>query len=903
MNNAISVLIFVSTVSIFQNIILYAESHESYNFSCPSQAHWTFRAQVKCNSTLKYFCLYNNVEDKYVEGCNGPDWDRKGSKRIHAGDFTRGYCAQERFQPFKFWTNGSMSDCIYFKSNCSEEGQIVYKDNSKKDDSTCRCDYKKNFSFIKTPRHYCYCLPTEEDCSCYIKSCPDNFSLSAESELKRRNSSAPSVIICLCFICVAGLITVTVLSTKWFDEKIYSFKRCIGREKIVEQTTDEVYFLRMVHLLFRVACPVVRMIFNDEIQPDQLRKTLDKNRKALEKRYRKKKMVINEAQWDKLFKYDKEKPVSSDDFDIRLMIYLLIALANLEVGDLYPVHADTSICAMLSRIKYIRNEVTQSLNGKLPRHLFKQYWDDIGQAVLKLVSPYIHSIDIDEEKKQLFGRLVTLNLVKIDDNELSLFIVMSEMYPATILQQVITEYCTINRLSIEDILKKEKHNLYHKRMKTESCCTCSTIQFANVTFIKLIPEKHWEALYELEVEGNMHLCPSKISKCSENFTPKKIDTNDLSVSVPLILYIPNILKYVMSRLFKTGIDTFLMKNKHLIFHSMEKKRCCMCTQDPTEKTVISKKELNTLYMKFENESCKTGYKDCCCLYSIRKGIRYFHMEEVFWSKLFQVAGPISFINKIGQDAFQYFLNWTVNDQPLRKTLKELLKTTKNKEFRQRMLEQVSTVNISKLDKSIIEKVDANVWISRHIQDQQSTTDSALHILVRNIDVSPEENNFLVIVHGLTQIVHPIIKNEFTMHCPDKVLDKIRKEIYDHNCKDTCDDEHTSRKKKINLARIQRDQLFSPKSNMKDESKNLDLKLMIYILKRKTEEEGRKDYVEQLDVIDNIRREIVQSSNGILDERNFQDILNRISKAVLHVGGEKYMEELSSLWNIENILGQ
>lgn len=55
-------------------------SVESYNLKCPSPAHWKLRARVKCNSTLKYFCLYNIVKRRYVEGCTGPDWDRKGKK-------------------------------------------------------------------------------------------------------------------------------------------------------------------------------------------------------------------------------------------------------------------------------------------------------------------------------------------------------------------------------------------------------------------------------------------------------------------------------------------------------------------------------------------------------------------------------------------------------------------------------------------------------------------------------------------------------------------------------------------------------------------------------------------------------------------------------------------------------
>lgn len=85
---------------------------------------------------------------------------------------------QNRFQPFYFKTDG-MSDCIYSKSFCSEEGQILHTDDSTKNDRKCRCNHKKNFSFAITPIHLSYCIPTEEDCSCYIKPCPGNLTLSA----------------------------------------------------------------------------------------------------------------------------------------------------------------------------------------------------------------------------------------------------------------------------------------------------------------------------------------------------------------------------------------------------------------------------------------------------------------------------------------------------------------------------------------------------------------------------------------------------------------------------------------------------------------------------------------------------------------------------------------------------
>lgn len=72
--------------------------------------------------------------------------------------------------------------------------------------------------------------------------------------------------------------------------------------------------------------------------------------------------------------------VTSDDFDIRLMIYLLKTITKVDVGDLYPLEVDISTSAMLSRIKFIRNETTQSIEGELSENQYNKFWDDIGQV-------------------------------------------------------------------------------------------------------------------------------------------------------------------------------------------------------------------------------------------------------------------------------------------------------------------------------------------------------------------------------------------------------------------------------------------------------------------------------------------------------------------------------------------
>ncbi|CAC5408763.1 unnamed protein product [Mytilus coruscus] len=945
-------------------------SVESYNLKCPSLAASKLRAQVKCNSTVKYFCLYNNVEEKYVEGCNGPDWDRKGSKRIFAGDFSRGICSQKRFQPFIFWTNASINDCIYSKSKCSEEGQIVYNDNSTKDDIACRCDNKKGYSFITTPRNLCFCIPTEEDCSCHVKSCSINMTLSADYScirsgfkkktkcrdiekyhgtldentgvfmennnffLSETNSDEVDETtkekVCIDTFDASceseqnsDEVDVTTKEKNGIDTFDGSCESTSAYNEQSKITKDEVHFLRIVHLLFSVACPVVRMLFNREIQPNQLRKTLDENKMAMEKRYRKKEKIINDYQWDLMYKNAKGRTVTSNDYDIRLMIYLLCTIANLSVGNLYPVRSDTSISAMLCRIKYIRNEVTQRFERQLSEDQFNQYWDDIGQAVLKLMSSNQLDAVNDQEKKRLIGkttviynlhyRLNVLNPINIDSKSLSRFIDMSERYPAMILQKLISEYCTSTNITMEKLIAKEQHQLYHEGLYTEFCCRCPK-QLSS--YNDIIPDKKWTVLQEVAPAYR-----SKQMNDSEQFTPKKNTTYDLSLAKALILHNQDILVYMIRRLCVKGFDNFLMQNKHTLYHHI-KKRCSKCSNVLTGKTLITKKEFNKLFMNEFNISCKSNSMDCCCQYSVRNGIKYSDIDDILLSKIFHVAGPIGILNKIEENAFLSYLNWTVDHQPLERANTELLNLITDETFCIDIVKSSSSCEIFQSD-----TINACRWVSMYLPRQRETIEPSLPVFVREkegfnvkwihvpkeiplpkrtrklTNISSEENNFLVVVLGFKKIVYPVIKNHFNTHCSDDVLNQMRMNIYEEQTAQHYDslrkDETRSWKNRVFLTEIQKRQLFPPN---KEEWKNVDLKLMIYILKRITKKEETNEYVDQLCIIDNIRREIVQSSSGVLDEKRFNDIIKSIRKAVLYLGGIFYEEKLLHLQHIQNILG-
>jgi hypothetical protein len=52
-------------------------------------------------------------------------------------------------------------------------------------DRRCRCDYTRNYDFVSRPCRQCHCAPSEEDCSCYIRSCPSGYIL-AQGKLNNK---------------------------------------------------------------------------------------------------------------------------------------------------------------------------------------------------------------------------------------------------------------------------------------------------------------------------------------------------------------------------------------------------------------------------------------------------------------------------------------------------------------------------------------------------------------------------------------------------------------------------------------------------------------------------------------------------------------------------------------------
>ncbi|CAG2217064.1 unnamed protein product [Mytilus edulis] len=164
----------------------------TFPLKCPKPALWSTRARGFCQDPAKYSCLKNDLINGYSENCTIFDFLQPdlfnlklyrlhksyksfptGRKHVLRGGLDADICSFERYQPWPitFYTNVS-TNCIFLKSACNEEGQVVYDNGNRNTDITCRCDYTRGYDFVNKPQNPCFCEPSKEDCSCFLKTCP-----------------------------------------------------------------------------------------------------------------------------------------------------------------------------------------------------------------------------------------------------------------------------------------------------------------------------------------------------------------------------------------------------------------------------------------------------------------------------------------------------------------------------------------------------------------------------------------------------------------------------------------------------------------------------------------------------------------------------------------------------------
>lgn len=145
----------------------------AFEIKCPERAQWSMRARLYCSNPSQYSCLLSidGSTRINVENCSKLDLEAPGKRIVIRYNIDSFYCSDDKYQPITYWTNVS-TDCLYLTSTCTEEGQVLYSvDRYHEHDTSCRCDHTRGYDFVTKPRNPCFCIPSEEDCSCYKKRC------------------------------------------------------------------------------------------------------------------------------------------------------------------------------------------------------------------------------------------------------------------------------------------------------------------------------------------------------------------------------------------------------------------------------------------------------------------------------------------------------------------------------------------------------------------------------------------------------------------------------------------------------------------------------------------------------------------------------------------------------------
>ncbi|CAC5384647.1 unnamed protein product [Mytilus coruscus] len=123
-------------------------SNANIKEKCPSGKHWYLRAKSYCSSVERYTCLLDSVRNIYKENCNGPKTEPlvRDKTVVNSGNFDTESCSLDRFQPFSF-SSSQGNECVYKKTMCIEEGQLIYNN------GTSRYD-RKYYQCVKIEESY-----------------------------------------------------------------------------------------------------------------------------------------------------------------------------------------------------------------------------------------------------------------------------------------------------------------------------------------------------------------------------------------------------------------------------------------------------------------------------------------------------------------------------------------------------------------------------------------------------------------------------------------------------------------------------------------------------------------------------------------------------------------------------
>ncbi|XP_052057707.1 uncharacterized protein LOC127698339 [Mytilus californianus] len=140
----------------------------------------------ECSEENPFHCLLKDntetLKQSYYKNCKSWDWVSKGFHPVLRGkyiDYEK--CQADRYQPFNFLSHEN-HQCYFVKSYCADEGQIEHRIGDETSDRTCKCDYTRRYAFHTIPRNKVFCIPSEEECTCFKKTCPTSQMMNEDYE-------------------------------------------------------------------------------------------------------------------------------------------------------------------------------------------------------------------------------------------------------------------------------------------------------------------------------------------------------------------------------------------------------------------------------------------------------------------------------------------------------------------------------------------------------------------------------------------------------------------------------------------------------------------------------------------------------------------------------------------------
>lgn len=146
-------------------------------------------------------------------------------------------------------------------------------------------------------------------------------------------------------------------------------------------TKETTNYARLCHLLVHIGSCVLREIFDRICPPENLHIILAHPRNHAKLQTLRKKRVLSNSQWHKLYPPIKSS-VSSGNFDTFVLLLLLRNIFGVTLPtsghDVFPPSTDTTPAADITRIKILRDRVYSHVtSGSVDDLTFSSYWNDI----------------------------------------------------------------------------------------------------------------------------------------------------------------------------------------------------------------------------------------------------------------------------------------------------------------------------------------------------------------------------------------------------------------------------------------------------------------------------------------------------------------------------------------------